>query len=182
MSLYGSFALANNLSELGDPLDRQGQAVLSAADRRATALRNLLGDSNITVAQVTALSGVTPGTAKASAALVLNSSKELSWAISDSGTSTVTPLNFALTATGIGASVDGALFSTTTEAALGTYANALNGKLNFGTAGKATGLGGAICAELDLGPVPRMGPMPVSRPNSTSRPRARSARAPRSCL
>ena len=70
----------------------------------------------------------------------------------DSSTGTVTPFNFALTATGIAAAVDGGKFSTTTEVALGTYANALNAKLDFGTAGSATGLGGAMCSELDLGP------------------------------
>lgn len=94
----------------------------------------------------------TAGTVAASKAIIVNSSKELTWAISDSGTGTVTPLDFALTATGVGASVDGAKFSATTEAALGTYANAINGKLDFGTAGRVTGLGGAICGELDLGP------------------------------
>lgn len=102
--------------------------------------------------ELTALDGVTAGTASASKAIVTDSSNELSWAVSDSATDQVSPLTFALTATGAGASVDGALFSATTEAALGTYANAINGKLDFGTAGKVTGLGGAICAELDLGP------------------------------
>lgn len=51
-----------------------------------------------------------------------------------------------------GASEDGSYFTVSTEDALGTYANTLNAKLDFGTAGKATGLGGVVCAELDLGP------------------------------
>lgn len=98
------------------------------------------------------LDGITAGTVIASKAVVVNSSKELTWAMTDSGVGTVTPLNFTLTATGVGASVDGAKFTAVTEAALGTYANALNAKLDFGTTGHATGLGGAFCAELDLGP------------------------------
>lgn len=73
------------------------------------------------------------------------------WTVTSSSTGTVTPLDFALTATGAGASVDGAKFTAATEAALGTYANALNAKLDFGTAGAVTGLGGAFCSELDLG-------------------------------
>lgn len=98
------------------------------------------------------LDGITAGTAAASKALVLDASKFLDWDVSSALTSTVRHLSVDLTLTGAGASVDGAFFSATTEAALGTYANALNGKLDFGTAGRVTGLGGVICAELDLGP------------------------------
>jgi hypothetical protein len=61
-------------------------------------------------------------------------------------------LDFDYDALTAGASIDGGKFTVSTEVALGTYANALNGKLDFGTAGHVTGLGGAICAELDLGP------------------------------
>ena len=150
MSLYGALAKENHFSEFGDPLETQA-GTLSATTRRTTALTNLAGTA-MTAAQLAFTAAVTAGTAAASKALVLDSSKELDWAISDSGTGTVTPLDFALTATGVGASVDGAKFSAATEVALGTYANALNGKLDFGTAGKVTGLGGAICGELDLGP------------------------------
>jgi hypothetical protein len=59
---------------------------------------------------------------------------------------------FALTETTASADVDGTVASVTTEVTLGNYANAFNGKLDFGTAGSVTGLGGVICAELDLGP------------------------------
>ena len=81
----------------------------------------------------------------------LGADDSITWSMSDDSTDTSTATTFALTTTGAGASVDGSIFSTTTAVALGTYANALNGKLNFGSAGSATGLGGAICAELDLG-------------------------------
>lgn len=72
-------------------------------------------------------------------------------AYSSSGTGTVTPWDIQYTNTGVGASMDGAKFTTTTAVALGTYANAINGKLDFGSAGRVTGLGGVVCAELDLG-------------------------------
>ena len=62
------------------------------------------------------------------------------------------PMSFNITLGTAGASANGANFVSSTEVTLGTYANALNGKLDFGTAGAVTGLGGAICAEIDLGP------------------------------
>lgn len=62
-----------------------------------------------------------------------------------------TSLDWTLTATTSASNVDGLVATTATEVALGTYANAINGKLDFGTAGAVTGLGGVICAELDLG-------------------------------
>lgn len=95
--------------------------------------------------------GVTAGTAAASKALVLDATKELAWTITDSATDQVTPVSCNTTASGAGASVDGWQLTTTTAVALGTYANVLNGKLDFGSAGSVTGLGGAICAELDQG-------------------------------
>lgn len=105
-----------------------------------------------TVAELAYLDITTAGAAQASKALVLDASKELEWAVTDAGTSTVTPIDFTLTATGVGAEVDGAKFTTATEVALGDYANGMNAKLDFGAAGSVTGLGGAMCAELDLGP------------------------------
>jgi hypothetical protein len=105
-----------------------------------------------TAAELNALDITTAGVTQASKAIVLNSSEELVWAVTDAGVGTVTPLDFALTASGAGAEVDGAKFSTTTEVALGEYANGMNAKLDFGAAGKVSGLGGAMCAELDLGP------------------------------
>ena len=151
MSLYGAFDKTKHFSELGDPLSTQGEGYISAATRRQTALRNLTGDSNFTIAQLNVLSNVTPGTAVASKALVLSSTSSLTWAATSALTSAVKLLTYALTLTGVGATVDGALFSATTAVALGDYANALNGKLDFGSAGRVTGLGGVICAELDLG-------------------------------
>lgn len=110
-----------------------------------------LASGFLTTAQIQN-AGITPGAVAASRAIVVDADKMLDWAVSDDATDLSTPINFALTLTGVGASVDGAKFAAATEVALGTYANALNAKLDFGAAGRVTGLGGALCAELDLGP------------------------------
>lgn len=77
MSLYNSYDRTKFFSELGDVID-VGSGAIAPATQRVTALRNLLGDTSITLAQVTALSGVTPGTVTASKALVVDSNKDLS--------------------------------------------------------------------------------------------------------
>lgn len=64
---------------------------------------------------------------------------------------TISSFSAPLVVSGVGASVDGGNFNVTTAVALGTYANALNAKLDFGSAGRVTGLGAPMCAELDLG-------------------------------
>lgn len=115
-------------------------------------LADLAANLTATAAELNALASVTAGTAAASKALVLNSSGFLDWNVSSALTTSVKHLSIDLIAAGAAAEIDGAYFSTTTEVALGDYANALNGKLDFGTAGRVTGLGGVICAELDLGP------------------------------
>ena len=61
MSLYGAFDSTKHFSELATPLVSQGEGVIAAATRRVTALRNLLGNDSITLAQVIGLTG-TPGT------------------------------------------------------------------------------------------------------------------------
>ena len=75
--LFGSLEEHRHLEEFGEPLDSQGEGVLSAATRRLRALRNLTGDSNFTLAQFTALSGVTPGTVTASKAIVVDANKDI---------------------------------------------------------------------------------------------------------
>ena len=52
--------------------------------------------------------------------------------------------------TGIGAIAEALTSIVTTNVALGSWANAIFGKLDFQTAGKVTGLGGVICAELTM--------------------------------
>ncbi len=102
------------------------------------------GSTTLSEADLAQVDGITAGTVSASKALVPTSGKELTWTTTSSGTGTVTPLSLTMTNTGIGASMDGAYFITATEAALGTYANAVNGKLNFGTAGRVSDLGAPI--------------------------------------
>lgn len=62
MSLYGAFDQTKHLEELGDPLDTQ-EGVLTAATRRVTALQNLLGDTDIVIADLLA-ADVTAGDAE----------------------------------------------------------------------------------------------------------------------
>ena len=52
--------------------------------------------------------------------------------------------------TGIGAIAEGLTAIVKTNVALGSWANAIFGKLDFQTIGKVTGLGGVICAELTM--------------------------------
>lgn len=52
--------------------------------------------------------------------------------------------------TGIGAIAEGFVSIVKTNVALGSWANAIFGKLDFQTIGKVTGLGGVICAELTM--------------------------------
>lgn len=140
---------------MGAAAFRQGDQALTIDGVPVTATAaeiNAIAGGGLSAAELGVLDGVTAGTAAASKALVVSATKELAWSITAAGVGTVTPLDFALTANGVGAEVDGAKFGAATEVALGDYANALNGKLDFGTAGRVTGLGGAICAELDLGP------------------------------
>lgn len=103
--------------------------------------------NSLAPAELAYIDGVTAGTVTASKALVVDANKAIqTWTYN--GTN---PLKIANTVTAAGTSIDGLWTITTTEVALGTYANAFNGKLDFGSAGSVTGLGGAVCAEVDLG-------------------------------
>lgn len=73
MSLFGSFDRTRHLDELAEPLETQGAGVLTPAQRRALVLTNIAG-SAMTAAQLAAVAGVTPGTAAASKAVVVDSS------------------------------------------------------------------------------------------------------------
>jgi len=76
MSLHGSFDRTKLFSELGN-LDDWGSGPVTPASKRQTALRNLTGDANFTIAQLVALSNVTPGAAAASKAVVLDANKDV---------------------------------------------------------------------------------------------------------
>jgi len=59
-------------------------------------------------------------------------------------------LDVAQTHTGVGASAEAVRCVLTSNVALGTYANALYGKIDLSTSGEVTGLIGAICAEVAM--------------------------------
>lgn len=77
MSLFNSFDRTRHLNELLEPLETQGSGVLTPAQRQALALASLTGGVALTAAQLAAIAGVTPGTAAASKAVVLDSSKNV---------------------------------------------------------------------------------------------------------
>lgn len=77
MSLYGSFDRTRHLNELLEPLETQGSGVLTPAQRQALTLASLTGGVALTAAQLAVIAGVVPGTAAASKAVVLDSSKNI---------------------------------------------------------------------------------------------------------
>lgn len=61
-----------------------------------------------------------------------------------------TSLSVTQTHTGIGASAEALSATLSANVLMGTYANALMGKINLQTAGKITGLAGVVCGEIDM--------------------------------
>lgn len=97
------------------------------------------------------LTGVTAGTTLPSKALVVDAAESLVWATTDATASETVTLSVADTRTGAGAigwAVKGDLIS---NVALGSYANGIYGILSLGAAGKVTGLGAGVCAEIVMG-------------------------------
>lgn len=84
MSLYGAFDKSNHLSELDSPL-RTEEGILTAATRRVRTLRNILGDDDITLAEVLTLQGVTAGDVSAGNALVAGDADEATAVLDFSG-------------------------------------------------------------------------------------------------
>ncbi len=68
----------------------------------------------------------------------------------DTSGSSVEPMYFKSTMTGIGGTGGRARFHMYTNVALGGWSNALKGYAEYGASGRTTGLGSAICAELVL--------------------------------
>jgi len=136
------------------------KAVVVDSNKDITGFRNvtatgsfIIGNASMNEADLEQLDGITAGTAAASKALVLDSSSFLNWTVSsastDGGTS-VEPLNFDTTMTGIGGVGGRAKFTLTTNVALGAWSNALKAEMTYGAAGKTTGLGSAFVAEMTL--------------------------------
>ena len=134
MALYGAFSRHRHFDEMEDVLVTNS-GVLSPTARRALARANLgIGTDAQTLSAVQTFTAVPVGTI--TLAGVAGPYDSLTW---------------NTTASGVASKHSGANFVTTTAVALGDWANAMNGKIDFGTTGRVTGLGGAICAELDLG-------------------------------
>lgn len=70
--------------------------------------------------------------------------------LESASTGNIEPMVFETTLTGAGATGGRARFQLNVDAALGGWANALKAYTKIGASGKVTGLGSAICAEMDL--------------------------------
>lgn len=77
MSLFSGLSKFNHLSEFGEPLDTQGQGVLSAAQRKALAIANL--GITALAAELNYLDITTLGTGAASKAVVLDGGEDYTW-------------------------------------------------------------------------------------------------------
>ncbi len=69
---------------------------------------------------------------------------------STNGSSSVEPISLETTMTGIGGVGGRFKAYMTTNVALGGWSNALKGHVVYGASGRTTGLGSAVCAELQL--------------------------------
>jgi hypothetical protein len=136
--------------EAGGELRIGGTAITATA-----AEINAIAGGGLSEAELGVLNSVTAGVAAASKALVLSAAAALAWTFTSAsvdGGASVEPLALNTTLTGIGGVGGRAKFSMTTEVALGGWANALKGITDFGTAGRVTGLGSAVVAEMLMGP------------------------------
>lgn len=126
MALYGALAKENHFSEFNTHLRSRGN-VLTPDQRRGAAMGNLLG--------LTAT--VTDG--------------QLSYSLTSAAASgDIRPINVETTYSGSGATGGRARYHLTITGTMGSWSNALKGHVAYGAAGKTTGLGSAIVAELEL--------------------------------
>jgi len=113
------------------------------------------------------IDGVTPGTVLASKAAVVDVDKDITgfrnltatgaiagatgaFTYTTNTVANIQPFQVVTTLTGAGATGGQGLFQLNANAALGDRANALKGYTKVGSTGKITGLGSAICAELEM--------------------------------
>lgn len=137
MSLFNSYDRTFFLGELNTPLETQGSGVLTPAQQRAKVLSNLFdGSTAFTAAQLGVLAGVTPGTAAASKAVVLDSSKNVS------GLGTLTGNGFLAVSPSVGVGYGVGAGSSATQATdKGTAVsfNSLSGEITMNNAALAAG-------------------------------------------
>lgn len=111
----------------------------------------IIGAADLSEADMEQLDGITAGQSAPSKALVVDSAESLLWATTDATASETVTLSVADTRTGAGATgwaIKGDLIS---NVALGSYANGVYGILSLGAAGKVTGLGAGVVAEIVMG-------------------------------
>ena len=138
-----------------------GKAVVTTTDKHIDALvisdgGFALGAGAGTVVSATAAELnyndiTTLGVSQASKVLTTDAAESLLWATTDATASETVTLSVADTRTGAGAvgwSIKGDLIS---NVALGSYANGVYGILSLGAAGKVTGLGAGVAAEIVMG-------------------------------
>lgn len=131
-----------------------------------TATSAVIGGNTLSGTELGFLDGVSAGTASASKAVVLGSSKEIAtittatitnlvtsdvaMTVSSATVGNVEPFNLDTTLTGVGATGGRAKFTLTTDVALGGWSNALKAQVTYDDGGRTTGLGSAFCAEMTL--------------------------------
>lgn len=132
MSLYGSLDKTRHLNEFLEPLETQGSGVLTSAQRQALALVSL--GITATTAQLAAVAGVTPGTAAASKAVVLDSSKNVTGVgtVTQDGLLAVSPS----VGIGYGTGAGGAVVQATSKATA-VVLNAVTGTITLNNAALA---------------------------------------------
>lgn len=136
MSLFNSFDKTRHLNELLEPLETQGSGVLTPAQRQALTLASLTGGVALTAAQLAVVAGVVPGTASASKAVVLDSSKNVS------GLGTYTGNGFLAISPSVGigyATGSGGAVTQATSKATGVSLNTLAGAITLNNAALAAG-------------------------------------------
>lgn len=96
---------------------------------------------------------LTTGTVSSISATGLSTGKIASWSASSNstnGSTSVEPVLFSTTMTGVGGVGGRVRAYMTTNVALGAWSNALKGEVTYGAAGRTDGLGSAILAEMTL--------------------------------
>lgn len=128
MSLIGALDKTKHFEEFDEYLPTQDAlgataGVLTPGERKQTALQNLLGSDELD--------------------LTFSSS-------STAGATSVEPVSFTTTMTGVGGVGGRWKFAGTTAVALGAWSNALKAEWTYSSGGKTTGLGSAFVAEMTL--------------------------------
>lgn len=149
MAFLDGAASTNLVAQKAAILGTSGALTIGGALTAVTSIG--IGSAVLSEAEMEMLDGITAGQSAPSKALVVDSEESLVWATTDATASETVTLSVADTRTGVGAvgwAMKGDLIS---NVALGSYANGIYGILSIGAAGKVTGLGAGVCAEIVMG-------------------------------